>query len=32
MADVLFTLVTLAMFAVLLAFVAGCERLIRRAK
>jgi hypothetical protein len=30
MADVLFVLVTLAVFAVLLTFVAGCERLIRR--
>ena len=32
MADVLFTLVTLASFAVLVAFVAGCDRLIRREK
>lgn len=30
MADVLFTVVTLLAFAVLLALVAGCERLIRR--
>lgn len=32
MADVLFTLVSLTAFAALLAFVAGCERLIRRAQ
>ncbi len=30
MADLLFVLVTLATFVVLLAFVAGCDRLIRR--
>jgi len=30
MADLLFIVVTLAAFAVLIAFVAGCDRLIRR--
>jgi hypothetical protein len=30
MADALFVLVTLAAFAVLLAFIAGCDRLMRR--
>jgi len=32
MADAVFVLVTIATFAVFLAFVAGCERLIRRQK
>jgi hypothetical protein len=32
MADVLFTLASLASFAVLIAFVGGCDRLIRRTK
>ncbi len=30
MPDVLFTLVIIAMFAALIVFVAGCDRLIRR--
>jgi hypothetical protein len=30
MADVLFVIVTLASFAVFIAFVAGCDRLIQR--
>jgi hypothetical protein len=30
MADALFVLVTIAAFAVLVTFIAGCDRLIRR--
>jgi hypothetical protein len=32
MADLLFAVTTVASFAVLIAFVAGCDRLIRREK